>query len=116
MREEELVVGLIVADVHSPWAVWLDCDADLGSSFLGSSLESSLVGNSTGKSWGLRIKSPRTRRSEGPGAPDLRGGATHPGGTCHDPRGGCGSWPWANNAALAAWFQNPPTPTATQIV
>jgi hypothetical protein len=30
MREERLFVGLIVADVHSPWAVWVDCDADLG--------------------------------------------------------------------------------------
>jgi hypothetical protein len=29
-REERLFVGLIVADVHSPWAVWVDCDADLG--------------------------------------------------------------------------------------
>src|SRR6266511_2509928 len=29
-REERLFVGLIVADVHSPWAIWVDCDADLG--------------------------------------------------------------------------------------
>jgi hypothetical protein len=29
-RKERLFVGLVLADVHSPWAGWLDCDADLG--------------------------------------------------------------------------------------
>jgi hypothetical protein len=29
-REERLFVNLVVADVHNPWAVWIDCDADLG--------------------------------------------------------------------------------------
>jgi hypothetical protein len=34
VREERLFVGLIVADIHSPWAVWVDCDADLGRTLL----------------------------------------------------------------------------------
>ena len=29
-RKERLFVGLVLVDVHSPWAVWVDCDADLG--------------------------------------------------------------------------------------
>jgi hypothetical protein len=36
-REARLLVGLIVADVHSPWAVWVACDADLGRTRLAAS-------------------------------------------------------------------------------